>query len=505
MRNELVAEQRPARRACRPARREVIPCRPRPAQRRLPGRRAPGVPFDERRGVIPNDGGRVLGAERTYVAGLDQARPERRDRHEQEGRDRDGRAAARRRARRAARRRGGGDLDELLGERGVAFVEYAGWQAIDAAERARGRAARPAAREAAGVGASCSTRSAATVSTRDATRVTDAASSGAARRTKAIANFPVSGEPIPVHVARWLGRIKAAAARVNAELGLLDADKAERIAAAARPVAAGELDDQFPIDVFQTGSGTSSNMNANEVIATLAGEDVHANDDVNMGQSSNDVFPSAVHLAALDEIVTTCCRRSSSLAPRSRRRRDEFADVVKSGRTHWMDAVPVTLGQEFGGYAAQVREGNARGRGDARAARQDPARRHRRRHRAEHASRVRRAGACRARSRRPGSTISPPADPFESQAARDGLVEASGALKTRRGQPDEDRERPALPRLGPARRARRDLPARAAEGLLDHAGQGQPGHPRGRHAGRGAGDRERRRRSRSAACRATSS
>src|SRR5262245_38911618 len=122
--------------------------------------------------------------------------------------------------------------------------------------------------------------------------------------TKAIGNFPVSGEPIPAPVARWLGRIKGAAARVNAELGLLDEDKAERIASAADRVASGELDDQFPIDVFQTGSGTSSNMNANEVLATLAGEDVHANDDVNMGQSSNDVFPSAVHLAALGEITS---------------------------------------------------------------------------------------------------------------------------------------------------------------------------------------------------------
>ncbi|MDQ3778072.1 MAG: lyase family protein, partial [Actinomycetota bacterium] len=120
---------------------------------------------------------------------------------------------------------------------------------------------------------------------------------------KAIANFTVSGEPIPVSVAHWLGRIKGAAARVNADLGLLDADKAERIAAAAERVAAGELDDQFPIDVFQTGSGTSSNMNANEVLATLAGDDVHANDDVNMGQSSNDVFPSAVHLAALEQLT----------------------------------------------------------------------------------------------------------------------------------------------------------------------------------------------------------
>src|SRR5499427_10260708 len=120
---------------------------------------------------------------------------------------------------------------------------------------------------------------------------------------KAVANFPVSGQPIPPAVAHWLGRIKAAAARVNAELGLLDDEKAQRIAEAGDRIAAGELDDQFPIDVFQTGSGTSSNMNANEVMATLAGEDVHPNDDVNMGQSSNDVFPSAVHLAALDEIV----------------------------------------------------------------------------------------------------------------------------------------------------------------------------------------------------------
>src|SRR5918912_381919 len=120
---------------------------------------------------------------------------------------------------------------------------------------------------------------------------------------KAVANFPVSGEPIPASVARWLGRIKAAAALVNAELGLLDDDKAQRISDAGDRIAAGELDDQFPIDVFQTGSGTSSNMNANEVIAALAGADVHANDHVNMGQSSNDVFPSAVHLAALDEIT----------------------------------------------------------------------------------------------------------------------------------------------------------------------------------------------------------
>jgi fumarate hydratase class II len=177
---------------------------------------------------------------------------------------------------------------------------------------------------------------------------------------KAIANFPVSGEPIPPPVARWLGRIKAAAARVNAELGLLDAEKAERIAAAGDRIAAGELDDQFPIDVFQTGSGTSSNMNANEVMATLAGGGVHANDDVNMGQSSNDVFPSAVHLAALDELVNDLLPALRRLAESLAAKAEEFDDVVKSGRTHWMDAVPVTLGQEFGGYAAQVRQSAAR-------------------------------------------------------------------------------------------------------------------------------------------------
>src|SRR6202000_1517456 len=164
--------------------------------------------------------------------------------------------------------------------------------------------------------------------------------------TKAVANFPISGEPIPAPVIRWLGRIKGAAARVNAELGLLAAAHAERIAAAADRVAAGEFDEQFPIDVFQTGSGTSSNMNANEVIANLAGDGAHPNDHVNMGQSSNDVFPSAVHLAALEvaerELLPALARLEGSFAARA----EEFADIVKSGRTHLMDAVPVTLGQE---------------------------------------------------------------------------------------------------------------------------------------------------------------
>ena len=246
---------------------------------------------------------------------------------------------------------------------------------------------------------------------------------------KAIANFPVSGEPIPIPVARWLGRIKAAAARANGELGLLDAEKAERIAAAGDRIAAGEFDDQFPIDVFQTGSGTSSNMNANEVIAALAGEDVHANDDVNMGQSSNDVFPSAVHLAALEEMVRELLPALDRLASSLEAKADEFDDVVKAGRTHLMDAVPVTLGQEFGGYAAQVRQGIARVEATLERVGQIPLggsavgtglNAH-----AEFAERVRRLLA-----EETGLAILPPADPFEAQAARDALVEASGALKT---------------------------------------------------------------------------
>jgi fumarate hydratase, class II len=247
--------------------------------------------------------------------------------------------------------------------------------------------------------------------------------------SKAVGNFTVSGEPIPAPVAHWLGRIKGAAARVNAELGLLDPDKADRIASAADRIASGELDDQFPIDVFQTGSGTSSNMNANEVIATLAGEDVHPNDHVNMGQSSNDVFPSAVHLAALDQLSHDLIPALELLANSLGLKSQEFDDVVKSGRTHLMDAVPVTLGQEFSGYAAQVRQGADRVRDTLERVGQIPLggtavgtglNTH-----PEFAQRVRRR-----LSEETGLKISPPADPFEAQAARDALVEASGALKT---------------------------------------------------------------------------
>jgi fumarate hydratase class II len=177
---------------------------------------------------------------------------------------------------------------------------------------------------------------------------------------KAVDNFPISGETVPVAVIHWLGRIKGAAALVNADLGKLDPELAQAIATAADEVAAGDHDKQFPIDVFQTGSGTSSNMNTNEVLSALTGGKAHPNDHVNMGQSSNDVFPSAVHLAALDTTVNELLPALRQLERSLDRKAKKFKDVVKSGRTHLMDAVPVTLGQEFAGYAAQIRLGQER-------------------------------------------------------------------------------------------------------------------------------------------------
>src|ERR1700710_272196 len=246
--------------------------------------------------------------------------------------------------------------------------------------------------------------------------------------TKAVDNCPISGERVPVAVVRWLGRIKGAAARVNADLGKLDAELAERIAAAGDEIAEGKHDAQFPIDVFQTGSGTSTNMNANEVIAALAGEGAHPNDHVNMGQSSKDGFPSAVHLAALNEATNTLLPALEHLEAAFAAKAAEVDDVVKSGRTHLMDAVPVTLGQEFAGYAAQSRLGARRVRGALPQVAQIPLggtavgnglNTH-----PEFAQRIR------ARlSEASGLEINAPEDPFEAQANRDALVELSGALK----------------------------------------------------------------------------
>ncbi len=246
---------------------------------------------------------------------------------------------------------------------------------------------------------------------------------------KAVENFPISGETVPVSVIHWLARVKGAAAAVNGELGLLPRRTAARIEKAAAEIVAGKHDAQFPIDVFQTGSGTSTNMNANEVIAALAGQGVHQNDHVNMGQSSNDVFPSAVHLAALDvaqnELLPALATLERSFAKKAR----GFDSVVKAGRTHLMDAVPVTLGQEFAGYAAQITLAQERVRAAL-----------------VHVGQIPLGGtatgtglnthpqfAQRVRARLKKETglkqIAAPVDPFEAQANRDALVELSGALK----------------------------------------------------------------------------
>ncbi|HYM52623.1 MAG TPA: class II fumarate hydratase [Candidatus Dormibacteraeota bacterium] len=250
---------------------------------------------------------------------------------------------------------------------------------------------------------------------------------------RAIENFPVSGLRLNRAHIEALARIKAAAATVNGELGVIDVEVAAAIRSAAEEVARGDWDDQFPIDIFQTGSGTSSNMNANEVIATLAtgrlGRPVHPNDHVNASQSSNDVFPSSIHVAATSGVVHQLIPALDHLAAALERKRDEFATVVKSGRTHLMDATPVTLGQEFGGYAAQMRHGIERlqatlprlaelplgGTAVGTGINMPPG----------FATRVIADVAAQT-----GLPLTEARDHFEAQGARDGLVEASGQLRT---------------------------------------------------------------------------
>lgn len=254
-----------------------------------------------------------------------------------------------------------------------------------------------------------------------------------AQTQRAVENFPISGLRINRSMIWALATIKGAAARQNAVLGVIEHDVAEAIYGASLAVARGDYDEQFPVDVFQTGSGTSSNMNMNEVLATLASESlgraVKPNDDANASQSSNDVFPSAIHLAATkllkNALVPALIRLSDSLGTKA----DEFGDVVKSGRTHLMDATPVTLGQEFSGYAAQVKYGTER-----------------------IASVLARVGELPLGGTAVGTGINAPAgfakgtidilapetdlpisearDHFEAQSARDSLVEASGVLRT---------------------------------------------------------------------------
>ncbi|GAA0391698.1 class II fumarate hydratase [Streptomyces luteireticuli] len=254
-----------------------------------------------------------------------------------------------------------------------------------------------------------------------------------AQTQRAVENFPVSGQRLErAHIAA-LARIKAAAAKVNAELGVIDADMARAIAEAADEVAEGRWDDHFPVDVFQTGSGTSSNMNTNEVVATLAGERlgraVHPNDHVNASQSSNDVFPSSIHIAATAAVTGELIPALEHLAAALERKAEEFAEVVKSGRTHLMDATPVTLGQEFGGYAAQVRYGVERLRSSLPRLAELPL----------GGTAVGTgintppgfsAAVIAEIARATGLPLTEARDHFEAQGARDGLVETSGQLRT---------------------------------------------------------------------------
>ncbi|MFI1185362.1 class II fumarate hydratase [Streptomyces californicus] len=254
-----------------------------------------------------------------------------------------------------------------------------------------------------------------------------------AQTQRAVENFPVSGQRLERSHIEALARIKGAAARVNAELKVLDPDIATAIQEAAEEVASGRWDDHFPVDVFQTGSGTSSNMNANEVIATLAterlGRPVHPNDHVNASQSSNDVFPSSIHIAATAAVTADLIPALDHLADSLGRKSAEFAEVVKSGRTHLMDATPVTLGQEFGGYAAQVRHGVERLRASLPRLAELPL----------GGTAVGTgintppgfSAAVIARvAEVTGLPLTEARDHFEAQGARDGLVETSGQLRT---------------------------------------------------------------------------
>jgi len=254
-----------------------------------------------------------------------------------------------------------------------------------------------------------------------------------AQTQRAVENFPISGRGLERAQIRALGLVKGAAARVNGRLGVLPDDIAKAIATAADEVAAGQHDAQFPVDVFQTGSGTSSNMNANEVIASLAGRngvDVHPNDHVNASQSSNDVFPTTIHLAATEAIATDVVPACEHLAAGLRRRAADWADVVKAGRTHLMDAVPITLGQEAGGWATQAENGAARLRDVLPRLGQLPIG-----GTAVGTGLNAPAGFGAAvveelRSATGLDTLSEAPDHVEAQGARDGLVEASGALRT---------------------------------------------------------------------------
>ncbi|PAU91540.1 aspartate ammonia-lyase [Kocuria sp. WN036] len=256
-----------------------------------------------------------------------------------------------------------------------------------------------------------------------------------AQTQRAVENFPISGKPLePQHIVA-LAQIKKAAATANAELGVLDDERARAIADAADKVATGQYDEHFPIDVFQTGSGTSSNMNTNEVLATLANQalegtdvEVHPNDHVNASQSSNDVFPTSVHVAVTGALINDLVPAMTQLAESLERKASEFQDVVKSGRTHLMDATPVTLGQEFGGYAAQVRYGIERVESSLPRVAEVPL------GGTAVGTGINTPAGFSARviellAEETGLPITEARNHFEAQANRDGLVEASGQLR----------------------------------------------------------------------------
>ncbi|MFJ9185974.1 class II fumarate hydratase [Streptomyces anulatus] len=254
-----------------------------------------------------------------------------------------------------------------------------------------------------------------------------------AQTQRAVENFPVSGQRLERAHIEALARIKGAAAKVNAELKVLDPDIAAAIQEAAAEIASGRWDEHFPVDVFQTGSGTSSNMNTNEVIATLAterlGREVHPNDHVNASQSSNDVFPSSIHIAATAAVTADLIPALDHLAESLGRKSAEFSEVVKAGRTHLMDATPVTLGQEFGGYAAQIRYGVERLRASLPRLAELPL----------GGTAVGTgintppgfsAAVIAEVADATGLPLTEARDHFEAQGARDGLVETSGQLRT---------------------------------------------------------------------------
>ena len=255
----------------------------------------------------------------------------------------------------------------------------------------------------------------------------------AAQTQRAVENFPISGRGLSSHHIAALGQIKRAAALANAELGVVDPAIAEAIVAAADEVIAGKHDDQFPIDVFQTGSGTSSNMNTNEVVATLAtqrlGSPVHPNDHVNASQSSNDVFPSSIHIAAVQAIHSNLLPDLEILASSLEAKATEYATVVKSGRTHLMDATPIMLGQEFSGYATQIRYGIARVKATLPRLNELPL------GGTAVGTGINTPPGFSARviqliAEHTGLPLVEASNHFEAQAAQDSLVEASGALRT---------------------------------------------------------------------------